>query len=100
LQDLAELVPGLGQPILPTASGSKRRALDHARVLQLVQTLRQERARDQRHPAADLVESSGTGEQLAPDQRRPSLGADLASYGYRAELTIALHGLDCSHPPG
>src|SRR5262249_4642809 len=100
LHDLAELVPGLGQLILPTASGCERRALDHARVFQLVQTLRQEGARDQRHPAADLVESPGTGEQLAQDQRCPSLGEDLAGHGDRAELTIALHGLDCSQPPG
>src|SRR5262249_35463764 len=85
---------------LPTASGWERRALDHARVFQLVQTLRQEGARDQRHPAADLVESPRTGEQLAQDQRRPSLGEDLAGHGNRAELTIALHGLDCSQRRG
>src|SRR5262245_1082834 len=89
---LAEFLASLGQLIRATPAGRERGTLDHARVLELAEALSQERARDQRHPAADLVEATRAGEQLAQDQRCPPFGKDLGGDGDRAELTVSLHG--------
>src|SRR5262249_32841547 len=91
LDHLAEPRAGGGELVLAPAAGPERGALDHPRLLQLMEALREERAGDQRHPAADLVEAARTGEQLAKDQRSPPLGEDLGRDGDRAELPVALH---------
>src|SRR6267142_2109041 len=93
LHHLAELLAGLGQPVLAAAARRQRGALDDAGVLQLSQPLPEQRAGDQRHAAADLVEPVGAREELAQDQRSPALGEDLGRDGDRAELAIAFHGL-------
>src|SRR5438094_2536241 len=98
LHHLAELLAGLGQPVLAASAGRQRAALDDAGILQLAQALAEQRAGDQRHPAPDLVEPVGAREQLAQDQRRPPLGEDLRGDGDRAELAIAFHGPDSRHP--
>src|SRR5215831_10565410 len=65
LHDLTEFLAGLRESIIPATAATERRARDHARVLELVKALRQERPGDERHPAPDLVEPARAREQLA-----------------------------------
>jgi len=47
------------------------------RALEPAKTIHQQRARDARQPAIEIVEVPNAREQLANDQRRPAIGEDL-----------------------
>jgi hypothetical protein len=57
-----------------------------------LQPLRQEVAGHPGDASLDVAESSAAHEQLAQDQRRPSLGEDLGAECDRAKLTVSRHG--------
>src|SRR5262249_33237062 len=80
---------GLRELIVPASAAGEGAARDHAGVLELAQPLGQERAGDERHAVANVVEPMATGQELAQDDGRPALRKYLGGHGDRAELTIA-----------
>src|SRR6266545_7755199 len=62
-----------------------------AGVLELLETSGEKRARHQGHTPVEVAEPMAPAEQLAQDQRGPSLGDDLGRLGDRAELAVPLH---------
>jgi hypothetical protein len=86
-----KLAAGIGQMILEAAAGRALPALDHPFLLQELQALREQRRRHQRHAEAQIIETRAATDQLAQNQRRPTLRKDLRRLGDRAELAIAAH---------
>ena len=85
--DLPELRARLGQAVFAAS------ARDHTVAGELAQPLHQQRARDARHAALDLVEAPAAEHQLAQDHRRPALSEHLGGDRHRAELAVdRLHG--------
>jgi len=101
VDDRAEGEAGRAQPVglaAPLGLGLRRH---HPGLDEVAQPLRQQRARHQRHALVDVVELRPPGAQLAHDERRPSLGENLAGHGNRAELTISTrHGYELLRPAG
>src|SRR5262249_37544937 len=91
VDDGPELFAGLRQAVLPPPPSRQRDALDDAALLEGLQALGEERARDQGHTAPQIVEAPASAEHLAKDQRRPPLGENLARHRDRAELAVAPH---------
>ena len=94
-----DLLSGRGQPVLPAAAACPRRARHDAGVLQLPETLGQQRARHEGDAALQLAEARASAQELPEHERRPPLGDDLAGLRHRAELTVGLHGGDYRNRP-
>src|SRR5215468_1057640 len=88
---LAERLASLGELIVPASAAGEGAARDHAGVLELAQPLGQERAGDERHAVANVVEPVAAGQELAQDDGRPALRKYLRCHRDRAELAIAPH---------
>jgi hypothetical protein len=89
----------LRKAVAVTALAVQRLSADHSRSFEVPQSAREQRSRDERDSAMNLVEVLGPGEQLAKDDRSPSLGEDLAGHRNGAKLAKAgLHGLEASLP--
>src|SRR5262249_22208187 len=95
-----ELTPGGSQVILPAMAGWCRPTLNHAFYLEPFQPLRQQRRRHQRHAASKIVEVRAAGDELPQNQWGPPFSEDLRRLGDRAVLSIALHDLEDTAPPG
>ena len=69
-----------------------RQAFDDARVFQVAEARRQQRARDAGQPSLDLVEAMAAEYELAHDERRPTIRQDLRRASDGTVLLVLLHG--------
>jgi hypothetical protein len=63
--------------LLEAVSGRVLPALDHSFLLEELQALQEQRRRHQRDAAAQMVEARAAADQLAQNERRPTLRKDL-----------------------
>jgi FAD/FMN-containing dehydrogenase len=89
--DRVEFLAGLGQAVLVAVSIGHRPSLDYACALERVQPLCEKAARDPRQSAQELVEMSGSAEELADDEWRPALSEELGPSRDGAELPVSPH---------
>src|SRR5262245_47269452 len=73
----AQIGSRVGEAVLADVRAVAGAALDDARVLEVPKACGEERARDAGQAALDVVEVTAPREQLAHDERRPSVGEDL-----------------------
>ena len=81
----------LGQPVLVAVSIKGRLSPGDARSLKCGQPFREEAGRDPRQSAPQVVEVSGSAQELADDERRPALSEELGPSRDRAELPVSAH---------
>ena len=86
-----QLLTSRGEVVFAPAATRPGHAPDDAGVLELLETSGEECARHQGHTPVEVVEATAPAEQLAQDERGPSLGDDLGRLGDRAELAVPLH---------
>ena len=72
--------------------------LDDPEPLELLQPLREHRAREPGRALEDLAERCTTEVQIPHDQRRPAFGEDLGAAGDRAVLAVGTHGASLAPP--
>src|SRR5262249_5583075 len=77
--------------VLAPAAVRPGHAPHDAGVLELLETSGEEGGRHERHTPVEVAEATAPAEQLAQDERGPSLGDDLGCLGDRAELAVPLH---------
>src|SRR4030095_4324101 len=86
-----QLLTRRGEVVFAPTATRPGHAPHDAGVLELLETSGEERARHQGHTPMKVAEATAPAEQLAQDERGPSLGDDLGGLGDRAELTVPLH---------
>src|SRR4030095_13960564 len=86
-----QLLTRRGEVVFAPAATGPGHAPHDAGVLELPETSGAERGRHQGHPPGEGAEATAPAEQLAQDERGPSLGDDLGRLGDRAELAVPLH---------
>ena len=75
----------------PAAVGGQP-SFNHAGLIQLPQALGQQRTRDPREAALEVVEPVDALEELANNERSPAVAEDLRAPSDRAVLSVRLHG--------
>ena len=94
LHDRLQVPAGERQAIVQRPPLGAGAPLDDLGPLERAKPIGEDRARDPRQAALELVEPARTAQHLAHDQERPAVAEDLARLGDRAVLRVA------PHPPG
>jgi hypothetical protein len=87
----AKLAASYREAVFVPMAAIRRELLDDSAPLQRVEPLGQEVPGDPRDAAMDIGESPAAHHQLAQDERSPTLGEDLGTKRYGAELSVARH---------
>jgi hypothetical protein len=95
LHDRLQVPAGERQAIVQRPALGAGAPLDDLGPLERAKPTGEDRPRDPREAALQLVEPARTAQELAHDQERPPVAEDLARLGDRAVLRIATHLLGC-----
>jgi hypothetical protein len=88
LYDRLKIAAGRGEPVLERPPLGPGPSLDDLGPLERAQALGEDRARDPRQAALELIEPTRAAQHLAHDQQRPAVAQNLAPLGDRAVLRI------------
>ena len=91
LHDRLEVAAGGREAVFEGAALGTGPALDDLGALERAHPVGEDRARDPRQAAVELVEPARAPEHLAHDQKCPTVAEDLGGLGDRAVLRIAAH---------
>src|SRR6185503_17244321 len=90
IDDRSQLLARGSQRAAARQAFSCRAALHQSGALELTETTRQERGRNARHAAVDLVELRAAVDEPADDEQRPALAQQLDSERERTILTVLM----------
>src|SRR6185503_10555073 len=91
--DRPQLLAGGGEMVLARAP------LDHSRVGERAQPLREHAARHERHAALQVAEPMAAAEELADHQQGPPLAENLERLRHRTELVVSAHAVETTAAP-
>ena len=95
LHDRLEVTAAGREAVFEGAAFGARSALDDLGPLERAHAISEDRARDPREAALQLVEAARATEHLAHDQKRPAVAEDLGGLGDGTVLRVAAHRAPC-----
>jgi hypothetical protein len=96
----AQLVAGVGQPVVGAAPVGPDPPVHHPFALQVAQALGQHRPGDPGDAPLQLVEAVDPAQHLPDQQQAPAVAEDLDRPGHRAVVVTGWHGPILPGPPG